>query len=216
MTHTLTRRRPPRLAGHVIAATLLMASVTVLGASQAVADDGPSVPPGTEASSVPPVEVDGNDPDLKMAEGATLAPAKVLDIIQVVEDQGGEERREDSNASIKFALQAEVLFGKDSAKLSAAAKSRIAAVAAEIKKQNATKVRVFGFTDNLGSSAHGDVLSKQRADAVHGELVKSLGSTITFEIRGYGEQYPIADNSTEEGRKKNRRVEVSFPRGGAS
>ncbi|MEV7233884.1 OmpA family protein [Streptomyces sp. NPDC051020] len=178
--------------------------------------DDPSVPPGTEASSVPPVKVDGNDPDLKMAEGATLAPAKVLDIIQVVEDEGGEERREDSNASIKFALQAEVLFGKDSAKLSAAAKSRIAAVAAEIKKQNATKVRVFGFTDNLGSSAHGDVLSKQRAGAVHGELVKSLGSTITFEIRGYGEQYPIADNSTEEGRKKNRRVEVSFPRGSAS
>ncbi|MFE7708187.1 OmpA family protein [Streptomyces sp. NPDC057486] len=209
-------RRPPRLAGQVIAATLLMASVTMLGASQAVADDGPSVPPGTEASSVPPVKVDGNDPDLKMAEGATLAPAKVLDIIQVVEDQGGEERREDSNASIKFALQAEVLFGKDSAKLSAAAKSRIAAVAAEIKKQNATKVRVFGFTDNLGSAAHGDVLSKQRADAVHGVLVESLGSSITFEIRGYGEQYPIADNSTEEGRKKNRRVEVSFPRGSAS
>ncbi|MFE7238291.1 OmpA family protein [Streptomyces sp. NPDC057582] len=209
-------RRPPRLAGKVIAATLLMASVTMLGASQAVADDGPSVPPGTEASSVPPVKVDSNDPDLKMAEGATLAPAKVLDIIQVVEDQGGEERREDSNASIKFALQAEVLFGKDSAKLSAAAKSRIAAVAAEIKKQNATKVRVFGFTDNLGSSAHGDVLSKQRADAVHGVLVDSLGSSITFEIRGYGEQYPIADNSTEEGRKKNRRVEVSFPRGSAS
>jgi outer membrane protein OmpA-like peptidoglycan-associated protein len=77
-------------------------------------------------------------------------------------------------------------------------------------------VRVFGFTDNLGSSAHGDVLSKQRADAVHGVLVESLGSTITFEIRGYGEQYPIADNSTEEGRKKNRRVEVSFPRGSAS
>ncbi|MFB7218614.1 OmpA family protein [Streptomyces sp. NPDC056227] len=210
------RRRPPRLAGHVIAATLLMASVTVLGTAQAVADDGPSVPPGTEASSVPPVKVDGNDPDLKMSEGGTLAPAKVLDIIQVVEDQGGEERREDSNASIKFALQAEVLFSKDSAKLSAAAKSRIAAVAAEIKKQNATKVRVFGFTDNLGSSAHGDVLSKQRADAVHGVLVESLGSTITFEIRGYGEQYPIADNSTEEGRKKNRRVEVSFPRGSAS
>ncbi|MGW3657737.1 OmpA family protein [Streptomyces sp. NPDC005151] len=211
-----SRRGQRHVAGRAIAVAVLLAGTTVFGATTALADDGPSVPPGTEASSVPPVQVDGNDPDLKMAEGATLAPAKVLDIIQVVEDMGGEERREDSNASIKFALQAEVLFGKDSAKLSAAAKSRIAAVAAEIKKQNATKVRVFGFTDNLGSSAHGDVLSKQRADAVHGELVESLGSTITFEIRGYGEQYPIADNSTEEGRKKNRRVEVSFPRGGAS
>ncbi|MET9473316.1 OmpA family protein [Streptomyces sp. NPDC002922] len=204
------------MAGLSVAAAMVVATATLFGASSASADDGPSVPPGTEAGSVPPVKVDPNDPDLKMPEGGTLAPAKVLDIVQVIEDQGGEERREDSNASIKFALQAEVLFGKDSAKLSSAAKSRIAAVAAEIKKQNATKVRVFGFTDNLGSSAHGDVLSKQRADAVHSVLAQSLDSNVTFEIRGYGEQYPIASNANEEGRKKNRRVEVSFPRGNAS
>ncbi|MEU6923667.1 OmpA family protein [Streptomyces sp. NPDC046631] len=204
------------VAGRAVAVAVLLAGTTVFGATTAVADDGPSVPPGTEATSVPPVKLDANDPDLKMPEGGTLAPAKVLDIVQVIEDEGGEERREDTNASVKFALQAEVLFGKDSAKLSSAANSRIAAIAAEIKKQNATKVRVFGFTDNLGSSAHGDVLSKQRANAVQAVLVKDLGSTVTFEIRGYGEQYPIADNSTEEGRKKNRRVEVSFPRGTSS
>ncbi|MEU7330503.1 OmpA family protein [Streptomyces parvus] len=198
------------------ASFLVVASFTLFGATPALADDDPSVPPGTEAQSVPPVQVDPNDPDLKMPDGGTLGPSKVLDIVQVVEDLGGEERREDSNADIKFALQAEVLFGKDSAKLSSAANARIAAIAEEIKKQNATKVRVFGFTDNLGSSAHGDVLSKQRADAVHGVLSKELGPTVTYEIRGYGEQYPIASNSNEEGRKKNRRVEVSFPRGGGS
>ncbi|MFF9351411.1 OmpA family protein [Streptomyces sp. NPDC014734] len=216
MTHALTRRGPMRAAGHVVAIALLAASATVLGATHAVADDDPTVPPGTEATSVPPVKVDPNDPDLKMPEGGTLAPAKVLDIIQVVEDMSGDERREESNANVKFALQAEVLFGKDSAKLSPAANSRIAAIAAEIKKQNATNVRVFGFTDNLGSSAHGDVLSKQRANAVQSVLVKDLGSTVTFDIRGYGEQYPVASNATEEGRKKNRRVEVSFPRGSSS
>jgi outer membrane protein OmpA-like peptidoglycan-associated protein len=210
------RRGQHHVAGRAIAVVVLLAGTTVFGATTALADDGPSVPPGTEASSEPPVKVDGNDPDLKMPEGGTLAPGKVLDIIQVVKDEGGEERREDSNANIKFALQAEVLFGKDSAKLSSAANARIDAIAAEIKKQNATKVRVFGFTDNLGSSAHGDVLSKQRANAVQSVLVKELGSTVSFEIRGYGEQYPIADNSTEEGRKKNRRVEVSFPRGTSS
>ncbi|MEI7033252.1 OmpA family protein [Streptomyces pratensis] len=213
---TIQRPGALRNAGRAVAVVVLIAGTTLLGATPSYADDEPSVPPGTQTTSEPPVPVDPNDPDLKMPEGGTLAPGRVLDIVQVVEDLGGEERREDSNADIKLALQAEVLFGKDSAELSSEANARIAAIAEEIEKQNATKVRVFGFTDNLGSSAHGDVLSKQRADAVHGVLSKELGPTITYEIRGYGEQYPIANNSSEEGRKKNRRVEVSFPRGGDS
>lgn len=215
MTYT-SLRQSRQVAGKVFASALLLSCVSVLGAPAAQADEGPSVPPGTEVSEKPPVDLDGNDPDLKMPEGSKLAPARVLDIIQVVEDEGGQERREDTNANIKFALQSEVLFGKDSAKLSGAANSRISAIADEIKKQKATKVRIFGFTDDLGSSEHGDVLSKQRAESVNTVLSKELGSSITFEIRGYGEEYPIADNSTEEGRKKNRRVEVSFPRGSSS
>ncbi|MFB8028988.1 MULTISPECIES: OmpA family protein [unclassified Streptomyces] len=205
-----------RFAISAVAAAVLVTGAQLAGVSPAFADDGPSVPPGMEEVVEAPVKVDATDPDLKMPEGGTLAPEKVLNIKSVVEDLGGEERREDSNASIKFALQAEVLFGKDSAKLGPEANSRIAAIADEIKKQNATKVRVFGFTDDLGSAAHGDVLSKQRAEAVNGVLSKQLPPTVTFEIRGYGEEYPISDNSTEEGRKKNRRVEVSFQRSGSS
>ncbi|MGW2423596.1 OmpA family protein [Streptomyces sp. NPDC001709] len=198
----------PRLA------LTLTAAVLVLTATPARADDtDPSQPPVTEPSATAPVKIDPTDPDLKLPEGATLATPKVLDIKSVVEDQSGDERREDTNADVTFALQAEVLFGKDSAKLSDDARSRIATIADEIKKQNATQIRVFGFTDNLGSSAHGDILSRQRANAVQAVLDQDLNDpNVTFEVRGYGEQYPIADNSTEEGRRKNRRVEVSFPR----
>ncbi|CAM5288303.1 MULTISPECIES: OmpA family protein [Streptomyces] len=202
----------PRLTLTLTAAVIMVAA-NVLVATTADADDDPGVPPGTEASATAPVEVDANDPDLKLPEGATLAEPKVLDIKQVVEEQGGEERREDTNADVKFALQAEVLFPKDSAKLTGEAKARIASIAEEIEKQNATRIRVFGFTDNLGSSAHGDVLSRKRANAVQGVLDAELNdSSVTYEVRGYGEQYPISPNSSEEGRKKNRRVEVSFPR----
>ncbi|CAL9464037.1 OmpA family protein [Streptomyces sp. NPDC090994] len=196
-----------------LTATLGVTVLLLAGGTLAHADDAPSVPPGTEATPSAPVEVDPNDPDLKLPEGATLAGAKVLDIKSVVEDQSGDERREDTNTDVKFALQAEVLFGKDSAKLGGEAKSRIAGIAQEIKAQNATRIRVFGFTDDLGSAAHGDVLSKERANAVHDLLSQALDDPgITYEVRGYGEQYPISDNSTEPGRKKNRRVEVSFPR----
>ncbi|MGY6023120.1 OmpA family protein [Streptomyces spinosirectus] len=213
MYRTSTRKAPPRLA-LVLTAASVMVAANLYGTVTAHADESPSVPPGTEASASAPVKVDPNDPDLKLPEGATLAASKVLDIKSVVEDQSGDERREDTNTDVTFALQAEVLFSKDSAKLSGEAKSRIATIADEIKNQKATKVRVFGFTDNLGSSAHGDVLSRQRANAVQDVLDQQLNDpNITFEVRGYGEQYPIADNSTEEGRKKNRRVEVTFPRG---
>ncbi|WP_030165834.1 OmpA family protein [Streptomyces sp. NRRL S-813] len=207
MTHTRTR-----LTLTLTTATLLV-TANLYGAVAAHADTGPSEPPGTEPSASAPVKVDPNDPDLKLPEGATLAAPKVLDIKSVVEDQGGEERREDTNTDVTFALQAEVLFAKDSAKLSDQAKARIDAIAQEIKKQHATQVRVFGFTDNLGTHEHGVVLSKQRANAVQDVLSQELNDpNVTFDVRGYAEQYPIADNSTEDGRKKNRRVEVTFPR----
>jgi outer membrane protein OmpA-like peptidoglycan-associated protein len=195
--------------------TLTLTALLLTLTTPARAADDPSVPPGTEPSASAPVQVDPNDPDLKLPQGGTLAAAKVLDIKQVVEDQTGEERREDTNADVKFALQAEVLFGKDSSKITPTSRSRIAAIAEEIRKQNATRIRVFGFTDDLGSSAHGDVLSRQRANAVQAVLDAELNDpALTFDVRGYGEQYPIADNSTEQGRKKNRRVEITFPREG--
>ncbi|MDC7337152.1 OmpA family protein [Streptomyces lydicus] len=172
-------------------------------------------PPGMTEDSSPPVKIDANDPDLRMVQGAKLAPSKVLNIKSIVETDDGSERRQDTNDNVTFSLQAEVLFGKDSAELTPDALSRIGTIATEVKKQNATSLRVFGFTDNLGSASHGLVLSRKRANAVQQELAKDLGSSVSFQIRGYGEQYPIADNSTEEGRKKNRRVEVSFPRAGS-
>ncbi|MFD9031709.1 OmpA family protein [Streptomyces sp. NPDC059567] len=187
----------------VLTAVLLLATAT-----PALADD----PPNSTSSGSPPPAIDANSPELMLPDGATLAPAKILDIKQVVEEEGGEQRREDTNVDVTFALQAEVLFGKDSAKLGPAATARIAAIAVEINKQNSSKVRVFGFTDNLGTYEHGLKLSKQRADAVQQELAKNLDPGKTFDIRGYSEDYPIADNSTEEGRTKNRRVEISFPR----
>ncbi|MFF3640004.1 OmpA family protein [Streptomyces sp. NPDC002564] len=207
-----SRPRPgprPRTTTLAAAATL---TALVLFAPPALADDDPGAPPGSTTTSPPP-EVDSNSPGLKLADGATLAPAKVLDIKSVVEDLGGEERREDTNTDVKFALQAEVLFPKDSSKLNPEANARIKAIAEEARAQKATDVRVFGFTDDLGSYGHGKKLSRARAEAVHDELATHLGPEVTFSVRGYSEDYPIADNGSEEGRKKNRRVEVSFPRG---
>lgn len=213
----MTRLRIPRgtsfAAGRTSAGFALVASVSVFGAGGAVAVDVPAPPPSTPASTVPPVRIDAADPDLRLSAGATLAPGRVLDIGWTVEDEGGEERRQETNTDVRVALQAEVLFGKDSAVLSDTARTRIVALAEEVRKSNPAKVTILGYTDNLGSSAHGDVLSRQRADAVHAVLVGVLGSAVLFDVRGLGERDPVADNGTEEGRKKNRRVEIVYPRG---
>ncbi|MFJ9764693.1 OmpA family protein [Streptomyces erythrochromogenes] len=194
---------------------LVVAGGHFVGAGSAYADDvKPSVPPGTEPSASAPVAIDSNAPGLKIPQGGTLAPVKVLDIAEVVEDLGGEQRRQETNETVMMALQSEVLFPEDSAVFNAQAAARIQAIGNEINQSKATRIRVFGFTDDQGSYEHGKELSKQRADAVHNELAKTVTNpSVVFDVRGYSEDYPIADNGTEEGRKKNRRVEITFPRG---
>ncbi|WP_434099884.1 OmpA family protein [Streptomyces viridosporus] len=155
---------------------------------------------------------------LALRSGATLAPPKILDlgsdpvgISRVVGNRDGAERRTDTNTEVTYELQAAVLFAKDSGRLSDSARSRIAAIAREIEQRAATRVRVTGFTDNLGSSVHGDILSTQRADAVRDVLTDDLRSeAVTFETHGFGERRPVASNATEAGRRENRRVEISF------
>jgi outer membrane protein OmpA-like peptidoglycan-associated protein len=149
-----------------------------------------------------------------LKNGARLAPPVVVDILAVSGDLSGDSAREESIDDIKLTLQSEVLFAKDSAALSPRADARIAELAAEIKKNTPRKVTVHGFTDDLGTYAHGKTLSTQRAGAVHKALAAKLSASgIAYEVAGRSEDDPIADNSTEEGRKKNRRVEISFGRG---
>jgi len=69
-------------------------------------------------------------------------------------------------------------------------------------------IKLSGHTDNIGSTKANLMLSKKRAEAVKKFLVKRGVSSKRVFVRYYGETYTIADNSTEEGRRKNRRVEM--------
>jgi outer membrane protein OmpA-like peptidoglycan-associated protein len=69
-------------------------------------------------------------------------------------------------------------------------------------------VRISGHTDNTGNEAHNLALSKKRADVVAEYLVSNGVAVSRVETFGFGSAKPIADKATEEGRKKNRRVEL--------
>jgi outer membrane protein OmpA-like peptidoglycan-associated protein len=70
------------------------------------------------------------------------------------------------------------------------------------------RLKVGGFTDNVGSADRNLQLSKDRANTVVAELVRKGVSPDRLTAEGYGEQYPVADNSTQEGRARNRRVSM--------
>ena len=73
----------------------------------------------------------------------------------------------------------------------------------------AEKVIITGYTDNVGEPGYNSKLSLQRAEAVRDYLTGLGADPKRFQVNGAGETKPIADNSTAEGRAKNRRVEVA-------
>ncbi len=111
---------------------------------------------------------------------------------------------------IKITFDSGILFGFDSSELTYASKTNIAELAETLKKYEDTEILIEGHTDSKGSESYNQELSERRAGSVAGEL-RSLGVAASrISEVGYGEEMPIADNSTEEGRSQNRRVEVAI------
>ena len=100
-------------------------------------------------------------------------------------------------------------FGKS--ELKAEGKERIKEYREQANEElgRADQVRITGYTDNVGEAAFNSTLSLQRAEAVRDHLISLGADANKFQVSGAGETNPIADNSTEEGRAKNRRVEVA-------
>jgi outer membrane protein OmpA-like peptidoglycan-associated protein len=77
-----------------------------------------------------------------------------------------------------------------------------------LSNQPNTEVRIVGHTDNVGSNAINDPLSLQRAQAARDYLTARGVNPSHISIEGRGEHEPIADNATDAGRARNRRVEI--------
>ncbi len=75
-----------------------------------------------------------------------------------------------------------------------------------LKAYPSVKVKIGAYTDNTGDSAANMALSQRRADSVRRQLISMGIAEDRLEAEGYGEQHPVADNSTDAGRARNRRV----------
>ena len=114
--------------------------------------------------------------------------------------------REGEGIIVKF--DSGILFGFDKADLTAQAKTNVKSLASSLNQYPGTDIKVIGHTDNKGTEAYNMGLSERRAAAVKAYAVSQGVPSSRLLTLGKGFSEPIAENTTEEGRAANRRVEV--------
>jgi OOP family OmpA-OmpF porin len=105
-----------------------------------------------------------------------------------------------------------LLFDSGSATLQPQSQEQLQNIAAILKAYPNVHLRIGGYTDNTGSAQQNLNLSQDRANNVMAELVRLGVTQDRLDARGYGEDHPVADNSTEEGKAKNRRISMLVTR----
>lgn len=103
-----------------------------------------------------------------------------------------------------------VNFDFNKSSLTPLAKQNLDKLIPVLKSYADTNIKIYGFTDSKGADDYNLKLSEQRAAAVKSYLLSKGLSGARFSIVGMGESDPIADNETDAGRSKNRRVEFTI------
>jgi outer membrane protein OmpA-like peptidoglycan-associated protein len=103
----------------------------------------------------------------------------------------------------------DVLFGINKSELKTGGMHNVQKLADFLKEYPKHKVLIEGYTDSTGSADYNQKLSERRANSVQAALVKDMGiSTDRITARGYGKEFPVADNDSASNRQLNRRVEI--------
>lgn len=105
-----------------------------------------------------------------------------------------------------------LLFDVDSHRLGSKDRDRLNDVARILRENPRLRVRIDGYTDATGTRPYNDKLSEQRARAVRDHLVAAGIPSDRLEVRGWGEANPVKPNDTAQGRRANRRTEITVLR----
>ena len=116
------------------------------------------------------------------------------------------ERLDEETLRVNF--DSDILFAVDSAVLSADAKYSLDDFARVMLDFPKTAILIQGHTDSTGTEEYNQRLSERRAEAVFNHLALREVDPSRMRPIGYGEGYPVADNTTSTGRAQNRRVSI--------
>jgi len=120
----------------------------------------------------------------------------------------GVEVSRTADNQLKVNVPSDISFDSGKANIKPELRSVLDSFANGLKDDPSTRVRIVGHTDNTGSDAINNPLSEERAVSVRNYLHDRGISGSRIETAGRGDHEPIADNNTEAGRAKNRRVEI--------
>ncbi|MBB3988315.1 outer membrane protein OmpA-like peptidoglycan-associated protein [Sagittula marina] len=112
-------------------------------------------------------------------------------------------------SALRFTLDGAVMFAHDNTYLLPALRAALDTLAAQIAEANLSAFRVVGHSDATGSDAYNMTLSRERAAAVR-DYFASLDNlnSVSISSEGRGEADPLSSKETEQGRERNRRVEI--------
>jgi outer membrane protein OmpA-like peptidoglycan-associated protein len=101
-------------------------------------------------------------------------------------------------------------FDFDSSDLSARNRELLSRIAGVLLVSKGYGLSVFGYTDDVGTPEYNQQLSLRRAKAVKDYLVQAGIDPSIINVKGYGKTSPLIENTSDEGRSKNRRVEIAL------
>jgi len=122
------------------------------------------------------------------------------------------DRVQTEPAQTQVITLSDLLFVFNQSDLTPTAKSELDALMSQFEDADVVSIKVVGHTDNVGSDAYNQALSERRASSVAEYLISQGVAPNKVTSEGKGESQPIADNDTDEGRAKNRRVELHINR----
>lgn len=135
---------------------------------------------------------------------------QIKELKEETEGSGVDVTEVDNGQAILVNLPDGVTFDVGSATLKPAFRDTLNGVADSLIKYPNSIIDVYGHTDSTGSDAFNQALSERRAQTVANYLQSRGVSQARIRWQGFGETMPIADNGTEEGRSRNRRVEIKI------
>lgn len=116
----------------------------------------------------------------------------------------------DNGQAILVNLPEGVTFDVASAALQPGFRSTLDQIAQSLSQYPNSLIDVYGHTDSTGSDQYNQTLSENRARTVANYLTMQGVSAARVRSQGFGETMPIGDNATDEGRRRNRRVEIKI------